>query len=185
VLRGVPWQQVRADVGWTTDRHPAREVLLGLGCYVTALPFVAGGLLVFLLLSYIQRQLGREPEPPSHPLVSWVAHSGWWVRLQVAFDACVIAPVVEETMFRGVLYRHLREATGGWKPTASVLASALVVSVVFAMIHPQGLLFVPVLGGLAFSFCLARQWRGSLLAPMVAHGLNNGVTLLLLLVMVS
>jgi membrane protease YdiL (CAAX protease family) len=185
VLRGVPWRRVKADIGWTGGRHPVVEVLLGGGTYATALPMMVVGLLIFLLLSWIQRQLGITTEPPTHPLVGWVARSGWWVRLQVVFDACVVAPVVEETMFRGVLYRHLREATSRLRPALAVLASALVVSVLFAAIHPQGLLFIPVLGALAFAFCLAREWRGSLLAPMVAHGINNGVTLLLLLLMVG
>jgi membrane protease YdiL (CAAX protease family) len=185
VLRGVPWRQVRADLGWTPGGGTGREVALGVGCYVTALPLVLMGLLVYLLASYLQRRLGMDVEPPNHPLVGWVARSGWWVRLQIAFDACVVAPLVEETMFRGVLYRHLREATGRWWPALSVLTSAVVVSVIFAMIHPQGLLFVPVLGALAFTFCLARQWRGSLLAPMVAHGINNAVALVLLLLMIG
>jgi membrane protease YdiL (CAAX protease family) len=185
VVRGVPWRQVRADVGWTGGRHPVLEGLLGGGTYVTALPMLVVGLLVFLLLSSLLRHAGLPVEQPSHPLVGWVAQSGWWVRLQAAFDACVVAPLVEETMFRGVLYRHLREATGRLRPAAAVLASAAVVSVLFAAIHPQGLLFIPVLGALSFVFCLAREWRGSLLAPMVAHGLNNGVTLLLLLLMVG
>jgi membrane protease YdiL (CAAX protease family) len=184
VLRGVSWQQVRIDIGWRA-RRPGREILLGLGCYVTALPVMFGGVLVFVLLTHLLRQLGKEPEPPDHPLIGWVAHGGWWVRLQVAFDACVVAPLVEETMFRGVFYRHLREATGRLLPVLSVLASAVVVSLLFAAIHPQGLVFVPVLGGLAFVFCMAREWRGSLLAPIVAHGINNGVTLLLLLLLVG
>jgi membrane protease YdiL (CAAX protease family) len=185
VLRGVPWRQVRADIGWTTGRHPALEILYGLGCYVAALPLVAGGLLVYLLITHIQGRLGVSVEQPNHPLVGWIAHSGWWVRIQAVLDACVVAPLVEETMFRGVLFRHLREATRSWLPVLSVLASAAVVSIVFAIIHPQGVLFVPVLGALAFAFCLARQWRGSLLAPMVAHGLQNTVTLLLVLLMMG
>jgi membrane protease YdiL (CAAX protease family) len=181
VLRGVPWRQVRADVGWTSSDYPAREVLVGVGCYLTALPLVIGGIVVFLVASYIAKQMGWETEPPGHPLVGWVRQSGWWVRLQVAFDACVVAPLVEETMFRGVLYRHLREATAKALRSAGVVVSAAVVSLLFAAIHPQGLLFVPVLAALAFAFCLAREWRGSLIAPMVAHGLTNGITLLLLL----
>jgi membrane protease YdiL (CAAX protease family) len=53
---------------------------------------------------------------------------------------------------------------------------------VFAVVHPQGLIAVPVLMGLALGFTLAREWRGSLVPGMVAHSLNNGlVTLLILL----
>ena len=34
---------------------------------------------------------------------------------------------------------------------------------------------------LAIAFCLAREWRRSLVAPMIAHGINNGVITLMLL----
>ena len=85
-------------------------------------------------------------------------------------------------MFRGVLYRHLREATRRWRLALSLLASGLVNSFLFAVVHPQGLIAVPVLMGLALGFTLAREWRGTLVPSMVAHGLNNGlVTLLLML----
>ena len=58
-------------------------------------------------------------------------------------------------------------------------------SSVIAVIHPQGWLGVPPLMGLALVFALAREWRGSLLPPMIAHGINNGVSMTLLLVMAS
>ena len=67
--------------------------------------------------------------------------------------ASVAAPVVEEIMFRGVLYRHLREASGGWGRWLSVLVSVLLSSFVFAVIHPQGWVGVPVLIVFAGRIC--------------------------------
>src|SRR5262249_27852666 len=99
---------------------------------------------------------------------------------QVLFVASVVAPVVEETMFRGVFYRHLREASARLPAALSVLGSAAVSSVLFAVIHPQGFLFAPVLMGLAFAFALAREWLGTLGPCVVAHGINNGMQTLLL-----
>jgi membrane protease YdiL (CAAX protease family) len=95
--------------------------------------------------------------------------------------ASVVAPIVEETMFRGVLYRHLREASCRWGSVLSILFSALASSFVFAAIHPQGWLGIPVLMALAIAFALAREWRRSLLPAMIAHGINNGVGLLVLM----
>jgi membrane protease YdiL (CAAX protease family) len=87
-------------------------------------------------------------------------------------------------MFRGVLYRHLREASARLGAWISVIASALVVSFLFAVIHPQGIVAVPVLMSLAFGFTMMREWRGTLIPGMVAHGLNNGlVTLLMFLIL--
>ena len=102
--------------------------------------------------------------------------------IQILLLAGVVAPIVEETMFRGVLYRHLREASMRFGKALSVLVSGAVVSFVFAVIHPQGIFAVPVLMALAFGFSLIREWRGTLLPCMVAHGLNNGlVTLTMIL----
>ena len=53
----------------------------------------------------------------------------------------------------------------------------MVSSAVFAAVHPHGLLFTPVLGGLATGFALSRELRESLIAPMVAHAIANAVTL--------
>jgi membrane protease YdiL (CAAX protease family) len=97
----------------------------------------------------------------------------------------VVAPVVEETMFRGVLYRHLRGASSRLRPALSVIVSALVVSFLFAVIHPQGFLGVPPLMALALAFTLVREWRGTLLPPMIAHAVNNGVATLMLALMLS
>src|SRR5207245_6666160 len=91
---------------------------------------------------------------PSHPIVEYVARHDWSARFQILLLASVIAPIVEETVFRGVLYRHLREASAGFGLILSVLCSATLVSFIFAVIHPQGLVAVPPLMGLAFAFCL-------------------------------
>ena len=116
-----------------------------------------------------------------HPIVFEVTHAGWGSWLQILFVASVMAPLVEETMFRGVLYRHLREATGRLRHGASVVLSALAASFVFAALHPQGVAAIPLLMALAFGFTAAREWRGSLLASMTIHALNNAIALLLLI----
>ena len=58
----------------------------------------------------------------------------------------------------------------------------LLVAFVFAVVHPQGLVAVPVLGALAVGFALTREWRDSLIPSMVAHALNNGLVMTTLLV---
>ena len=122
---------------------------------------------------------------PTHPIVQWVMQSGWTGKLLIAVIACVLAPLLEEIMFRGFLYRHLRESTRGWRVASSIAASALLSSFVFAIIHPQGLIAVPALGTLAAAFCLLREWRGSLVAPIFAHATNNGVMTIILLTLLS
>src|SRR5262249_5451684 len=116
-LRGVPWLRVRGDVGLGRGRRPFLEVLSGLGWYAAAAPMVVLGVVLMKVLQVLQERLAPAgaagtAHTPSHPAVEWVARGDWGLRLQVLLAACVVAPLVEEIMFRGVLYRHLREATG-------------------------------------------------------------------------
>ncbi len=173
VVRGATWSDVRRDIGWTVDGSILRSIMTGLAAYAMSLPLMGAGAILFMLLSHLS---GTTPQP-SHPAVEGIAESTLPRLITLFLLACVAAPIVEETMFRGVLYRHLRDATSFLGALVSVLAATLLSSVLFAAIHPQGFFFIPVLGGLATGFCLAREWRGSLLPGMVAHGLTNFVTL--------
>ena len=146
--------------------------------------FGVGIIVSYVLISVDRRlQLGEHPEQhfdpieqPTHPVVEWLAHPDWQLLLQVILLASVLAPLVEESMFRGVLYRHLRNATARLGRTASFLVSAVVVSFLFAVIHPQGILAVPALMALAVGLTILREWRGSLLPSMMVHGIHNGLT---------
>jgi membrane protease YdiL (CAAX protease family) len=214
VLRGYSWRQVRREIGLggeprgvsprlaCSNRGLAplgsprvvRELVFGLITYAMALPLLVVGLLVMLLLVRVQSVLGGAGGPgtpldpgdmPSHPIVDVLVNASGWQRAQLFILACVIAPLVEETMFRGVLYRHLREATSRLSLFVSFLLSATVVSFLFAVVHPQGFLAIPVLMALAYAFALAREWRDTLLPSMVAHGLNNGVAFTIFLLLMS
>jgi membrane protease YdiL (CAAX protease family) len=189
ILRGLTWRQVRSDLGLAVGDEAVTEVACGVGTYLAAVPLLFAGILVMLGLVFVQRRLGLgDPLSgggPTHPIVGVALTANWWVWVQVFLVACVAAPLVEEIMFRGALYRHLREASGRGGRALRILFSAFASSFLFAMIHPQGWLGVPPLMGLAFVFALAREWRGTLLPPMIAHGVNNGVSTLLLLLMAS
>jgi membrane protease YdiL (CAAX protease family) len=185
LLRGVPWARLRRDVGLNFGRSPALEPALGVACYAMALPLLVLGVLGTLLLTHLQQwwHTTYHPDagpllPPTHPVVGLMGHMDWRLLLQLLFLASVAAPITEETMFRGLLYRHLRELTGRWGRAASLLFSALIVSFVFAVIHPQGWTAVPALMSLALGFSLMREWRGTLIPSMIAHGINNGLLML-------
>ena len=110
---------------------------------------------------------------PSHPVQSADTDAPG-AALQLYLLACVWAPLVEETMFRGALLHHLRRRWH-W------LLSAAVSAFIFAAIHPQGWTFIPTLGAIGFALALLREWRGSIVAPVVAHACNNFVIVSLLL----
>ena len=89
---------------------------------------------------------------------------------------CLLAPVVEELIFRGAFYHYLR-------CRYSVPVAVAVTAILFAVIHPQGLVAVPLLATLGSVFALVREWRGSIVATITAHAFNNfiGMSLLFLL----
>jgi membrane protease YdiL (CAAX protease family) len=185
LLRGVPWHQVRQDVGLTLGRSPALEPVLGLAGYAMSIPCLGLGFVISLSLMHLRERISvarglAPPEPPSHPVFQMINQMDWRVLVQLLLLASVSAPVVEETMFRGVLYRHLREATGKWGKAISIVCSALLVSFLFAVIHPQGWVLVPALMGLAFGFSLVREWRGTLVPCILAHAVHNGLLVCLL-----
>jgi membrane protease YdiL (CAAX protease family) len=194
VARGIPFAQVRRDIGWTLGRSPALEPVMGVAGYLMALPLLVVGVLLVLLLMAIEKQVGQAlrsgvPNPfdpttgPAHPIIHFVGGSGWMIA-QVLLVASIAAPIVEETMFRGVLYRHLRSATPGWSVLGSIVFSTAVNTFIFAVIHPQGWVAIPALMSLATAFTLMREWRGSVIPSMIMHGISNGIVMLLLVVMV-
>jgi membrane protease YdiL (CAAX protease family) len=113
-----------------------------------------------------------------HPIVFQVSHAGWMSTIWLYLLAAVWAPLVEESVFRGAFYGDLR-------PRWGVAGAAIGVAFVFAAIHPQGLAGVPALMAIAIVFALVREWRGSLIGPMVAHAINNFLLITLMLLVLS
>jgi membrane protease YdiL (CAAX protease family) len=191
VLRGIPWSRVRADIGLTWGRAGVLEPLLGPVGNILSLPLLAVALPAMFILQLVLRTthlglpvgaMGDDFSPvdiPAHPLIGSLKGASWWELAQILFVASVAAPIVEETFFRGVLYRQVREATRRWPYFLSFAASGLLVSFIFAAIHPQGLLGIPLLMALAGGFTIMREWRGSLISCIVAHGINNALVLAL------
>jgi membrane protease YdiL (CAAX protease family) len=94
-------------------------------------------------------------------------------RLLLAFMAVVVAPVVEEMVFRGLLYRIFRGYFGK-------LSAMFFTSVLFAAIHGNVPSLVP-LTLLAMAFAAALEWSGSLLVNIAMHATFNALSLLFIL----
>jgi membrane protease YdiL (CAAX protease family) len=161
--RGVSVDQVRKALGWHRGRGFLWEVAAGLGGYIAGLGVIlVGGIVTYLIVKYTGVRI-------SSPIVQELRGSPLHVAGIYAV-ACVFAPFMEETMFRGALFHHLRQRWG-WA------VSAPVVAFIFAVIHPQGWVAVPALGAIALVLAALREWRGSLIAPMAAHAANNFLVL--------
>ncbi|HWW03147.1 MAG TPA: type II CAAX endopeptidase family protein [Candidatus Acidoferrum sp.] len=161
--RGARWTEIRQEVGLHSGRGWWREAAAGRAGYLAGLPLLAAGALVTYLLVTL-----AHGTTPMHPIVEWFAHADARTLIPILLLATVIAPLFEEIMFRGMFYRHLRQHLG-W------LLSALIMAFIFASIHPQGYFAVPALMAIGFTLGCLREWRGSLIAPVCAHALNNGL----------
>ncbi|MBI4858897.1 MAG: CPBP family intramembrane metalloprotease [Candidatus Riflebacteria bacterium] len=89
--------------------------------------------------------------------------------LVVVLALVVVAPIVEETLFRGVLFTALRHAR--FSRWGAIVASALL----FSLIHPplDAVAVIPL--GMALAWVYERT--GSLAAPVLLHGLANAAVL--------
>lgn len=63
----------------------------------------------------------------------------------------------------------------GLSPWLGRLAALIVTAFLFAAIHPQGIAGIPPIMALATTLGTLRLWRGSLIAPMTVHAINNGI----------
>lgn len=143
---------------------------------------VLAGAAVFvgsLVVSWLFSRLSASPAPSNNALMQQAREQ--YPVLLVVF-AVGLAPLYEELLFRRVLFgRFLR---GGWPWLGLVLSS-----LAFALVHEvPGLsdnppaavlqLWLSYAGmGAAFAWL---YWRtGTLWAPILAHGLNNGLALAL------
>ncbi|MDB5293117.1 MAG: putative rane associated protease [Phycisphaerales bacterium] len=164
-LRGVPPASWRYGLGWHAGRGVLREIGAGIGGYIAGVPVVILGGIITLVLT------AKTGAKASHPIVN--ESGGVSKAIELYFLACVYAPLVEETMFRGALFHRLRSR---W----SWLFSTAVVSILFAAMHPQGWAGVPVLASIAIVLAAIREWRGTILASATAHALNNGFAMTML-----
>lgn len=179
VARGVPFGQVLQDIGWTI-RQPMTNLLVTPLTYAATLPLLIPGMIFFLICALVTAQFQDTSEfaggsGPGHPIQEYIAEGNFTIIALVVLTACVAAPVVEETMFRGVLYRHLRDWSRGRTLLASVIFSSVINGFIFASIHPQGIVAIPLLMTLGIGFSLAREWRGSLITPMAMHAVHNSL----------
>ena len=95
----------------------------------------------------------------------------------------VVAPVVEEIIFRGWLYGKIRERLVGKMPEkVGILISILVVSVLFGAVHLQWNVGVNVFC-LSVVLCALREVTGTIYAGILTHMIKNGVAFYLLYVL--
>jgi membrane protease YdiL (CAAX protease family) len=174
LARGMRATNWRKAIGWHTGEGVFKEIGCGIIAYLATLPlFIAGALVTIILLTIqgiiqTKKNHGVSPDPEafSNPIFEVIA-SGNFITIGLIFLLVTTwAPIVEEAIFRGALYRHLRSSMH-W------VFAALLSATLFAFMHSYGPLMVTPIIALGFMFAFMREWRGSLIASMTAHFLHN------------
>ncbi len=136
------------------------------------LALIAGALMVAIALSLnwvaqlLMTALHLKPVEQDTIRVLQVS-VGWGQRLCFGVTAILVAPVVEESLFRGILYPLIRQR--GY-PLLALLGTSLL----FAAIHRNVMTFVP-LTLLGMVLVLIYDLTDTLLAPIITHAIFNAV----------
>jgi membrane protease YdiL (CAAX protease family) len=153
---------MRDYLGWTCPR--VRDVALGIAV-ILALYAVLGTFLA------VTGKAAASVDNYRSAVAAGV--SPWWLVLQW-WPTIILSPFVEETFFRGFLWRGVQYRYGN-------LVAFLVTTLLFAAMHYSywmpygGFEFASLVQYLvASSIFGALRWRsGGTIVPMIAHGLDN------------
>lgn len=155
------YREKLASLGFTSKKVP-KALLYGVLGFVVA--FV-----VTTAIGYpIQQRFGTDP---TQEALSQATEVPGLFPL-VIVSGVIIAPIAEEIIFRGYLYKAFRDR---FKPSYAIVLSAALFSVLHLELLATIQLFVV---GIALAYVYEKT--GNLMAPMTLHVLNNAVAFLYL-----
>jgi membrane protease YdiL (CAAX protease family) len=153
-----------ASIGWKFKGR-WRDVVLGVVLFV---PMFFGA----VFLERVLQAAGFSA--PSTPTPASLTAKGIG-EYALAFVLVVVVAIAEETIFRGYLILRFRTVT------ASSALAVLLAAVVFSLGHGyEGTAGVVTVGTMGLVFALVYVWRGSLVAPVVMHFLQDFLSIILL-----
>lgn len=179
LLRGVPRDAWQLDLGLHTGEGFSAEMKVGIAAFCIDMPL---SLAVSIALAIASALFAGLPEDGAVskgvPMFQPPVANSWFLVILSTLGACVWAPLAEETIFRGALYRYLH-------PKLKWFGAVVVSSLVFGAVHPYGLsgIVSVAVGGILYG--MLREWRGSLIASMTAHALHNGSIAIFSLIVMS
>jgi membrane protease YdiL (CAAX protease family) len=155
--RQVSWR----DLGFRSPPALALSLLVPI--------FVGQCVLISIVNTVVLQLIGQFQNPQ---VAALTAPGGFaWSNFVAVFAvAAIIAPIVEEILFRGLLYQWLRAHT-------SVAVAVIVSAAIFSAVHVIPLLF-PALFVVGVILALVFEWTRSLWTTIALHFLQNSLAVI-------
>lgn len=164
-LRRLPWSTAFSLRGGSA----LREISCGILILIGVMPLIIG---YNFIAQIVMDWLNYAPEVQDVTRIISDS-SSITTRIYFALLAVIVAPVVEEMLFRGILLPAITRVTG-------VRPAVFIVSVLFAMVHGHLPSAVPLFM-LSVALCLAYIYRGSLITSVAMHSFFNSLTIAVIL----
>ncbi len=155
------------EMGLTGLKRLVRGIRSGLLGYYAFMALIFGFIFCW---AFFSKAAGIEEK--ANPVLGPLLESpGPGLIIATVFMVCIVAPIVEEFLFRGLLYSALRERFG-------IMVAVPASSVLFGIMHAGLYNWVPTMVlGLAFAFIYERS--RCLYASMAAHAAHNSVVMVM------
>ncbi|KAG0454416.1 hypothetical protein HPP92_025720 [Vanilla planifolia] len=159
----------------SNQKHKLTSYFLGT-CYskernwikATALGIGLLSVLVFLTSMLADRLIG--PQHVNNPILKEILLHSPVSKATCFFLYCVVAPLLEETVYRGFLFTSLASKTKLWQ---AVCLASFAFSLSHFSLENSVQLFI-----IGFILASVYSWSGNLLAPLALHSLYNALILL-------
>jgi len=164
--------------------HPGRDVTWGIIGLLAALPMVMGTIQAAVLIGEI---FGQEAPQIAHDMLKVMVNSDSFIgTVMLMISALIVAPVLEETLFRGMVQTVMVETAGEEQRWGVVLTA----SFIFAIIHADTATFenwqaLPGLFVLGVVLGWLYERSGSLLPGIMVHMGFNTINVVMALTVAS
>jgi uncharacterized protein len=177
-------------VVWLSTRHPGwvrvlrfpekgkrlKEIAIAIGLGPAV--YIGTALVVAVIFSIVLGAIsGQDATAPEQIDGESLSRAG---QILAVIVAVVVAPVTEELVFRGILFRSVRDRHGFW-------LGAIVSSLLFGLVHflpapwPDTVLLMGTLAVTGMCLAAIYEWRGNLLSCIVTHMAFNTIGVVFIL----
>ena len=155
---------------WKRKKHPFdfKAISLPNRTWLCIAGLVPGITVLHLLLSFLIEMIIEIPADNISPLAEYIPSQSPWV---LVLRLVIMAPIMEEIYFRGILLNRLRTITSSYR-------ALIISSLIFGLMHGSILSSLSAsITGLILGVIYVKT--NDLRAPMIYHAANNGFLLIM------